>query len=147
MKTSRKKTSLFVALVAILALLAAGTALLTLGCGGDEAALQSEVTPQGSETESDQQVAPSAMSEEQWLLYLREEEKLARDVYLALYDKWGITEFSTIADSEVRHMASVKNLLDRIGLEDPVGDDVPGMFVNEELQRPTMISWHWGASP
>jgi hypothetical protein len=29
-----------------------------------------------------------------WLTYMREEEKLARDVYLFLYDTWGFPIFS-----------------------------------------------------
>ena len=72
--------------------------------------------------------------EKQALLYIREEEKLARDVYTALYAEWGITEFSTIAASESRHMASVKRLLDRYDLPDPVAVDTPGVFANDELQ-------------
>ncbi len=72
--------------------------------------------------------------EEQALVYVREEEKLARDVYTALYAKWGIAQFNTIASSESRHMAGVKRLLDRYGLTDPVAIDTPGLFVNEELQ-------------
>jgi len=72
--------------------------------------------------------------EQQALAYMREEEKLARDVYAALYAKWGITQFRTIAESESRHMASVKRLLDGYGLTDPVAVDTPGVFVNDELQ-------------
>ena len=34
------------------------------------------------------------------ILYMREEEKLARDVYIVLYDKTGISTFNSIAKSE-----------------------------------------------
>lgn len=34
------------------------------------------------------------------LLFMREEEKLAHDVYLALYAKWGLPIFQNIAQSE-----------------------------------------------
>ena len=78
--------------------------------------------------------APLTDYEERALTYMREEEKLARDVYTALYAEWGITEFSTIADSENRHMASVERLLDRYDLPDPVAVDTPGVFENDELQ-------------
>ncbi len=68
------------------------------------------------------------------LLFMREEEKLARDVYQALYDAWGAKVFKNIAVSESRHMESVKALLDAYGLADPVGANAAGVFVNSELQ-------------
>ena len=37
------------------------------------------------------------------LIFLREEEKLARDVYLALYDAWGTPIFLNISSSEQKH--------------------------------------------
>lgn len=73
-------------------------------------------------------------AEQEQILFMREEEKLARDVYTFLYEKWGVKEFQTIAASESRHMSRVKTLLDRYGLEDPVATDRPGVFVNDELQ-------------
>jgi hypothetical protein len=72
--------------------------------------------------------------EAQGLLYMREEEKLARDVYLVLYEQWGVQVFSNIAASEDTHMAAVKTLLDRYGLGDPVEGKAAGEFANEELQ-------------
>ncbi len=45
----------------------------------------------------------------QWLTYMREEEKLARDVYLSLYDEWNMRIFSNIAASEQKHTDAVKN--------------------------------------
>lgn len=71
---------------------------------------------------------------EEQLLFLREEEKLAHDVYAALYDTWGEAVFTNIATSESRHMESVKNLLDRYGLDDPVGDNEAGVFADPDLQ-------------
>jgi len=68
------------------------------------------------------------------LAHLREEEKLARDVYRYLYDFWGQWIFDNIAASEQQHMDAVKNLLDRYGIEDPVEKDIEGVFVNPELQ-------------
>ena len=53
------------------------------------------------------------------LLYMREEEKLARDVYLTMYVKWKTHVFSNIADSEQMHTLAVKSLLDAYGLYDP----------------------------
>ena len=67
------------------------------------------------------------------ILLMREEEKLARDVYLAMHDQWGADIFSNIAESEQRHMDAVKNLITRYGLTDPVVDDALGAFSNPEL--------------
>ena len=36
-------------------------------------------------------------AEAQGILYMREEEKVARDVYTALYETWGLTVFQAIA--------------------------------------------------
>ena len=53
------------------------------------------------------------------LLSMREEEKLARDVYRALFAANGDRAFANIASAEQRHMDDVKLLLDRYGLADP----------------------------
>ncbi|MCA9215409.1 MAG: DUF2202 domain-containing protein [Planctomycetales bacterium] len=64
------------------------------------------------------------------LVFMREEEKLARDVYLELAEQYDNGTFANIAESESRHMQSVLNLLDRYGIEDPVVNDEPGEFTN-----------------
>ena len=66
------------------------------------------------------------------LLFMREEEKLARDVYNALYTTWGIQTFPNIASSEQMHMDEIKILLDRYALADPAL--APGQFTNPDLQ-------------
>ncbi len=66
------------------------------------------------------------------LLYMREEEKLARDVYNALFTLWGQPTFSNIASSEQQHMDQIKLLMDRYGLTDPALD--PGKFTDPTLQ-------------
>jgi hypothetical protein len=68
------------------------------------------------------------------LVWMREEEKLARDVYLALFDLWGTRIFSNIASSEDTHMEAVAELIDRYGLVDPVGDNPIGVFTDPALQ-------------
>jgi hypothetical protein len=74
-------------------------------------------------------------AEVEGLLYMREEEKLARDVYLSLYAAWEIPIFQNIASSEQQHMDAVKRLLDEYGLQDPAAGQAPGAFVNPELQK------------
>lgn len=66
------------------------------------------------------------------LVWMREEEKLARDVYLALHALHGLPVFWRIASSEQRHMDAVAILLDKYGLEDPVLND-QGKFTNPNL--------------
>ncbi len=72
--------------------------------------------------------------EAEGLTYMREEEKLARDVYLTLYDTWGEAVFSNIARSEQQHTDAVKYLLDLYDVPDPVVDDSVGLFTNPDLQ-------------
>jgi hypothetical protein len=72
--------------------------------------------------------------EEYWLIYMREEEKLARDVYFYLYDKWNSRIFNNIPRSEQRHMDSIKSLLDSYRISDPTAGKVKGEFTNEKLQ-------------
>lgn len=70
------------------------------------------------------------------LLYMREEEKLARDVYLTLSKVYPIPVFKNIAKSEQQHMDMVGVLIRKYSLEDPVketGDKV-GVFKNPKLQ-------------
>jgi hypothetical protein len=66
------------------------------------------------------------------LLFMREEEKLARDVYNTLATTWGIQSFSNIASSEQMHMDEIKVLLDRYALTDPALG--AGQFTNPDLQ-------------
>lgn len=68
------------------------------------------------------------------LLYMREEEKLARDVYTTLYEKWNLAIFQNIAASEQTHMDAVKALLDAYGLADPAAGKALGEFTNPDLQ-------------
>ena len=74
-------------------------------------------------------------SEADGIVFMREEEKLARDVYLTLADVWGTRIFSNIATAEQTHMDSVLGLIEAYGLEDPVGDNGVGVFVDPNLQQ------------
>jgi hypothetical protein len=69
------------------------------------------------------------------LTYMREEEKLARDSYWTLYDRWHLSIFSKISNSEVMHMSKIKDLLDRYGLPDPAAGKRVGEFSNPVLQQ------------
>ncbi len=67
------------------------------------------------------------------LLFMREEEKLARDVYNYLGSVWGLPVFTNIARSEQVHMDAVLELITRYELTDPASADA-GVFVNSDLQ-------------
>lgn len=72
--------------------------------------------------------------ERHWLAYMREEEKLARDVYTVLYTRWEEPVFRNIAPAEQQHMDAVGKMIDRYGLPDPTNGKGPGEFSDPELQ-------------
>jgi len=67
------------------------------------------------------------------LEYMREEEKLARDVYLAMYELYPYPIFKNIAKSETWHMKQVLCLLEYYNIPDPASPDT-GVFTNPDLQ-------------
>lgn len=66
--------------------------------------------------------------------FIKEEEKLARDVYNALGDTWDLEVFHNIARSEQNHMNQMDGLLTTFGLPDPASPLV-GVFNNPVLQQ------------
>jgi hypothetical protein len=97
--------------------LALGLALTGAGCGAAE--------PTTSAPESTASTGDLASD----LYALREEEKLARDVYRTSSARWGLAAFLRIAESEQRHFDHVGALLGPRDLVDPVRDDAVGAFV------------------
>jgi len=73
-------------------------------------------------------------SEKAGLIRMREEEKLAGDVYRALYQKWQLQPFRNIAGAEDTHTQAVKALLERYDLADPAAGKAAGVFTSPELQ-------------
>ncbi|MEI2723085.1 MAG: DUF2202 domain-containing protein [Verrucomicrobiota bacterium] len=67
------------------------------------------------------------------ILFMKQEEKVARDVYQVLYAKWGHVTFGSIAVSEQRHMDAVGNLIARYRLTDATPAEA-GKFTYPELQ-------------
>lgn len=67
------------------------------------------------------------------LVFMKEEEKLARDVYSALYKKWGSRIFSNITLSENTHMNEVISLIKYYNIADTTVL-AEGEFQNAELQ-------------
>ena len=67
--------------------------------------------------------------------FMREEEKLARDVYLSAYEDWDIRTFRQIARAEKTHMRAVLYFLRKYELPDPTEGNGVGVFSNPELQE------------
>lgn len=93
-----------------------------------------QCTESNASTEEPEVIASLSDAESNGILFMREEEKLARDVYLYLYELFPLRPFMNISKSEQAHMDAILYLIDTLGLVDPVGDNPPGVFQDEELQ-------------
>lgn len=68
------------------------------------------------------------------LAFMAQEEKLAGDVYDALYAATGDTRFQRIAASEDSHLAALRTLMTRYGVSDPTLGAAAGQFADADLQ-------------
>lgn len=68
------------------------------------------------------------------LKFMREEEKLAHDVYTALFNTWGARIFANIAESETEHTEAVRRQIELYGVEDPAEGNPAGVFEDPCLQ-------------
>jgi len=93
----------------------------------DQAELEAQVTAIPASTLTTEEI--------DGLLFMREEEKLAHDVYVALADMWQTRVFSNVAGAELTHTDAVKAVLDRYDLLDPALENPPGVFANADLQN------------
>jgi hypothetical protein len=121
--------------------------VLLAGCGGGSDSTTTStglipVTPvttvsTGTTTTPVTTTTPAARltpAETETLLFVREEEKMARDVYLTLYNKWGTKVFQNIATrSEQTHMDVMGGLINTYGLVDPVLDNTVGAFTDPAI--------------
>ena len=108
-------------------------AILGLGLSSCD---KEDVTLTSNETENviaEDISADISQSELNGLLYMREEEKLAHDVYVYLYTIWNVPVFDNISKSETVHTNKVLELINSFGLEDPALPNA-GEFNNTELQ-------------
>ena len=104
--------------------------LVLSGCGGSDGGSQGS----GGNAIDYSQLRALNATEAQTATYVREEEKLARDVYLTLDQTWNINPFETIAtQSEQKHMDNMQQLLMAAGLADPVINNNVGAFTDTEL--------------
>ena len=104
---------------------------------------KNEVSPQGNsfnQTQVSQQIGNLPLetisaAEKNGLLVMREEEKLAKDVYVTLYKKWNLNVFNNISSSEATHTSAILSLLQKYSIPDPVGNNAVGVFENNTLQK------------
>jgi hypothetical protein len=75
-------------------------------------------------------------AEQATLIYMREEEKLAHDVYAQFNTQYAANTrvFGNIATSEQTHTESIRQLLLRYNLTDPAATTAAGVFQNATLQ-------------
>ncbi len=73
--------------------------------------------------------------EAEMLVWMREEEKLARDVYITLYERWGTRVFNNISNAEQKHMDALLTMLNTYGMEDPITDNTVGVFADPVLDE------------
>jgi hypothetical protein len=97
----------------------------------DVVGLGEETHPATISAQSDSSLSPAEIDS---IKFMREEEKLARDVYLYLSDRWNMNIFANISDSEDTHMEALLTLINRFELEDPVQENGLGVFSNQDLQ-------------
>ncbi|NCA70435.1 MAG: DUF2202 domain-containing protein [Sphingobacteriia bacterium] len=88
--------------------------------------------PQGGPAASNPSAALSA-EESATLLWMREEEKLAHDVYVALDAQWDLTILERIAASEQRHFDALGDKIEHYALIDPALPS-EGAFSDPDLQ-------------
>jgi hypothetical protein len=103
---------------------------LLTACNGDDSSTTTQVP--------DTTVPPAAtLSAEEiaGLKFMREEEKLAHDVYVALYALYGNDDiFYRISLSEATHTAAILALLVKYGIPDPAEGKPAGVFEDPALQ-------------
>ena len=107
---------------------------LALAGNGQQKASGSKCGGNGSCVESMPYEQPSE-AEIKAMIFMVEEEKVARDVYNVLYETWGIPAFANIASAEQRHMNAIISLLNKYELENPVAGFEPGVFANPKMQE------------
>jgi hypothetical protein len=93
--------------------------------------------PNSTSTWTDSASIASSLTDEEiaGLMWMREEEQLAHDVYVVLGDLWDLRIFDNISSAETTHIEAVSGLLDLYGLDDPAAGNETGTFTDPALQR------------
>ena len=122
---------------ATIALALGGSLAGSLAFAGLAFADSSQRGPAGQRTpaaSASQAVASATLAED--LRFMREEERLARDVYAALAEKYdGAAPMANITNAEQRHFDAIGTLLARYGVDDPTANLKPGTYAFPALQK------------
>lgn len=86
-----------------------------------------------TKTEAENLKSEFASDDRQNLLFMLEEEKLARDTYMYLNELYNANQFANILQSEQRHMDAIAGLLDSQGIEYSILPE--GQFSDTTLQK------------
>lgn len=106
---------------------------MAIGLIGWAAVAEAAPTPTPTPVPTATATADAALAKN--LTFMREEERLAHDVYTALAAKYPTTKvFANIANSEQRHYDSMGLLLQRYGLSDPAAGRASGSYADADLQ-------------
>jgi hypothetical protein len=68
------------------------------------------------------------------LIYMIEEEKMARDVYDALFEQTGISTFDTISNSEQKHYDKLLAVASKAGVDTTTLSNEAGVYTNSDIQ-------------
>ncbi len=77
--------------------------------------------------------APLTAAEAATAAFMREEERMSRDLYLKLAEKWNLTVFRHIASSEQKHFEAIGNILTNKNLPDPSAGKQAGVYAEPRL--------------
>jgi len=144
MQTSRKDTDMTAQKTrGWIAITLAAAVLSLAACGGGDPEPVMRVDANGTSTMDGANLATQlaalplqtlSSSEAQGLAMMREEERLAHDVYAASATLWGTPIFANIAGSEATHTAAMLSLLERYSLPDPLAGLPEGVFFTPAFQ-------------
>jgi hypothetical protein len=118
-------------LIPLIAIILATSAVTSVSAAGPNG--RPDTRPFGLRTQVTA-VVPLVAEDANSLLWMREEEKLARDVYRRLYDQWRDPVFANIAKSEQRHFDALGSLISTYQLTD-TASLFDGTFFQAELQE------------
>ncbi len=97
------------------------------------------VEPSSSEfiSKNSPNIVSGDLSEEEVasLIYMRQEEKVIRDVYTVFSQTWNIRIFNKLTSAEQKHMDAIKRLLTKYNVPDPVTSDEIGVFDDPQFQQ------------
>ena len=92
---------------------------------------------ESSELNKTELLVPGELSQEEadGIIFMRQEEKVARDVYTILRQTWDLKIFENIKIAEQKHMDAVQKLIIKYNLTDPVINDEVGVFADPAFQQ------------